>query len=275
MAFLGRKLAVAIPDTVLEEHDSPRDKTVKLGTIARTCAIFGVDVVEVFRDKGGRDESKRIRKVLEYLETPQYLRKRIFPLDDDLKFAGLLPPLRTPSHKPRVSLEDLKVGEIREGVTNADGTVEVGLDKAPLLRGKTPANRRVTVKLTSKNPLEAEVVSRDSVGRYWGYVVESNTLEEVLDDRGQFLKIATSKLGDPLRSTLPRLGSALSGARGVKFLFGSPSRGLFDIVGRSLPERVDFVVNLFAEQHVETVRTEEAISAALNLMNFLSAQMKA
>jgi methyltransferase len=270
LTFLGKKLVVAIPDTVLEEHDSPRDKTVKLGQIARTCAIFGVDFVEVFRDRGGRDESKRIKKVLEYLETPQYLRKKIFPLDEDLKFAGLLPPLRTPSHKPRVSFEDLNVGEIREGVTNADGTVDIGLDKLPTLRTRSAPNRRVTAKVISKNPFQAEVVGREAVDRYWGYVVESKTLEDVLGDSRPFLKVATSRQGDPLRTALPRLGRAVASATGVKFLFGAPSRGLFEIVGRSLREKVDFVLNLYAEQHVETVRTEEAMSAAFNLLNFLS-----
>lgn len=268
-------MAVAIPDTVLEEHDSPRDKTLKLGSIARACAIFGVDAVEVFRDKGGASESTRIKKVLEYLETPQYLRRRIFPIDEDLRFAGLLPPLRTPSHKTKVSLQELKAGEIREGVTNADGTVDVGLDRPPRLRERIAANMRVTVKITSRDPFEATVVSREAIGHYWGYTVETKTLEDVLTDRGPFLKIATSRLGDPIRTTLPGLSGAFVGAPGVKLLFGAPSRGLFDIVGRSLPERVDFVVNLFAEQHVETVRTEEAISAALNLLNFLSARMKA
>jgi hypothetical protein len=275
LTFLGKTIVVAIPDTVLEEHDSPRDKTVKLGQIARICAIFGVDAVEVFRDRGGGDESKRIKKVLEYLETPQYLRKRIFPLDEDLRFAGLLPPLRTPSHKSRVSVEDLKVGEIREGVTNADGTVDIGLDKSPMLRTKSAPNRRVTARVTSKNPFQAEVVGRETVDQYWGYVVESKTLEDVLGDGRPLLKVATSRLGDPVGTTLPRLGRAVAGATGVKFLFGAPSRGLFDIVGRSLRDKVDFVLNLYAEQHVETVRTEEAMSSALNLLNFLSHQLKA
>ena len=275
MTFLGRELAVAFPDTVLEEHDSPRDKTVKLGSIARECAIFGVDIIQVFRDEGGKDESKRIKKVLEYLETPQYLRKRLFPLDEDLRFAGLLPPLRTPSHKPKVSLEELRVGEVREGITNSDGTVDVGLDKAPLLREGFPENRRVTVKVTGKKPLRAEVVGRGDLGQYWGYVVETKSLNQMLDDPRPFLRVATSRLGDPIGSMLPSLSGALGVGRGVKFMFGAPSRGLFEIVGRPLRGRVDFVVNLFTEQHVSTVRTEEAISAALSLLNFLSAQMKA
>lgn len=262
---------MAIPDTVLEEHDSVREKTTELGYIARACAIYGVDLVQVFRDPRGRGESRRIRKVLEYLETPQYLRKRLYPLDEDLRYAGLLPPLRTPSHRAKVSLEELEEGEIREGVTNADGTVDIGLDRAPMLKEKTPASRRVTVRVASKSPLRAELASREDVKEYWGYVVENKTVEEVLGD-GRFpLKIATSRLGDPLKLVMPRLRDALNGNRQLMFLFGAPSRGLFELVGSQLRERVDFVVNLFAEQQVRTVRTEEAIFAALGLLNFLSA----
>jgi len=267
-------VAVAIPDTVLEEHDSLREKTTKLGFIARTCAVYGVDVVEVFGDPRGGGEPGRIKKVLEYLETPQYLRKRLYPLDEDLRYAGLLPPLRTPSHKARVPLQEVEVGEIREGVTNADGSVDLGLDGPVLLEGKVHANLRVTARITSKNPLQAEVVGRETAGQYWGYVVEVKALEAVLSDPSS-LKIATSRLGDPVRTMLPRIRNDVGKAAAVKFLFGAPSRGLFEIVGPSLRKRVDLVLNLFAEQHVETVRTEEAMSAALNLLNFVSDQLKA
>ena len=85
MTLLGRRLAVSLPDTVLEEKDSPRDKTAKLGLVARACAMYGVDVIEVFRDPGGKGEGPAIIKVLQYLETPQYLRRRLYPLDDVLK----------------------------------------------------------------------------------------------------------------------------------------------------------------------------------------------
>ncbi len=275
MTLLGKRLAVAIPDTVVEEHDSPRDKTVKLGSIARACAVYGVDVVEIFVDDKGRGESMRIKKVLEYLETPQYLRKRIYPLDEDLRYAGLLPPLRTPSHRPKVPVEALVIGEIREGVTNPDGTVDIGLDRAPRLRDRTTADRRVTVRVTSKNPLTAEVIQRKEVEEYWGYSVESKTIDEVLGDARFGLKIATSRAGVSLQTQLPLLRGALARTSSVMLLFGAPSRGLFDIVGQSLNERVDCVVNLFAEQHVETVRTEEAVYAGLNLLNILSFSWKA
>jgi len=269
MALLGRRVAVAFPDTVLEERDSPRDKTTKLGLIARACSIYGVDVIQVFRDDRGRGESTLIKKVLEYLETPQYLRRRLYPLDDMLRYAGLLPPLKIPSHKPKVPLEKLAVGEVREGVTNTDGTVDIGLARNPRLQGRTGINRRVTIRIVSTTPLTAELIQRDQVNEYWGYSLETGTAEWVFSDQRFGLKVATSRFGNSLQSSIPSLRSAILKAGSVKLIFGSPSRGLFDIVGPELARRSDFVLNLFADQHVETVRTEEAIFAGLNLVNML------
>ena len=267
----GRRLAVSIPDTVLEEKMSPRDKTAKLGTIARACAIYGVDIIEVFRDRRGSGEGEAIRRVLEYLETPQYLRRRLFPLDETLKFAGVLPPLRIPSHKPRVPLDRVAPGEVREGVVNPDGTVDVGLERAPKLLDDSPEGRRVTVRITTTTPLTARVVGRDEVGGYWGYSVETRQLDEVLGDPRFKVKIATSRLGTPLTQALGRLRTLLEGGDGTKLLFGSPSRGLFDMVGPDLGRKVDLVLNLFPGQQVETVRTEEALFAGLGAVSLVSA----
>ncbi len=272
MALLGRRIAVSIPDTVLEEKSSPREKTAKLGLIARACAIYGVDVIEVFKDPGGHGEGASIRRVLEYLETPQYLRKRLFPLDEMLKYAGILPPLRIPSHRAKVPLASLSKGQVREGVVNQDGTVDVGLDVPFRLTAAGPPGRRATVRISSGDPPVAEPIRREQVREYWGYMVESKTLPEVLTDPRFALKIATSRLGEPLRESLGSLRAAVQGADGVKLIFGSPARGLFDIVGRDLGVRVTAVVNLFPEQKVETVRTEEAIFTGLGLVALLSAE---
>jgi methyltransferase len=272
MALLGRRLAVAIPDTVLEEKSSLREKTGKLGTIARACAIYGVDVVEVFRDEGGRGEGALIGKVMEFLETPQYLRKRLFPLDESLRFAGILPPLRIPSHKALVPLDRLKTGEVREGIANQDGTVDVGLELPARLRGGAKPGTRVTVRVETVRPLSVTLADKSQVSDYWGYRVEKNSAEGVFADPRFELKIATSKLGDSLASKVGALRAGVASSRDVKLVFGSPSRGLFEIVGHSLVSRATFVINLFTEQHVETVRTEEALMAGLSLVNLLSAE---
>jgi len=272
MALMGRRLAISIPDTVLGEKMSPRDKTAKLGLIARACAIYGVDVIEVFRDRRGRGEGEAIRRVLEYLETPQYLRRRLFPIDETLRFAGLLPPLRIPSHKLYIPLDKIAPGEVREGVVNPDGTVDVGLDEAPRLLERESPGRRVTVRIDSLKPLKAKVVGRQEVGVYWGYTVELKGLDEVLEDSRFGVKVATSRLGTPLPRALNRLRTLLGEGNGVKLLFGSPSQGLFEMAGKDLDRKVDLILNLFPGQQVETVRTEEALFAGLGVLSLISAE---
>jgi methyltransferase len=272
MTLAGKRLSIAFPDTVLEEHDSLREKTVKLGQIARACSVFGVDDVLVFRDPRGRGEQGLIRRVLVYLETPQYLRKRLFPIDESLRYAGLLPPLRIPSHKPKVPVESLRPGDFREGAVLEDGaTVDVGLERPLALRQRAGRPGRVTVKITSVAPLQGVLADRSQPREYWGYAVEDRSVEQVLSDPRFRLKIATSRLGAPLVTCLENLRAQVEGSEGIMLIFGSPSRGLFDLVG-DLPRRVGLVVNLYPEQHVATVRTEEAVSSALYLLQVLNIQ---
>ncbi len=270
MTLAGKKLSIALPDTVLEEHDSLREKTVKVGQVARACSVFGVDCVQVFHDPRGGGEPGLIRRILEYLETPQYLRRRLFPLDESLKYAGLLPPLRIPSHKPKVPVENLRPGDYREGAVLEDGlTVDVGLDRPLTLRQAVGRQERLTVRITSVAPLQGIPADRSQVPEYWGYSVEDRSVEQVLSDSRFGLKIATSRLGEPLAKCLGDLGEQVRTSESVMALFGSPFRGLFDMIG-DLPRRVSFVVNLYPEQHVATVRTEEAINSALYLLEVLA-----
>jgi predicted SPOUT superfamily RNA methylase MTH1 len=273
MTLAGKRICVAVPDTVLEEQDSVREKTAKLGQIARYCSIFGVDAIRVFHDPRGRGESSFIKKVLEYLETPQYLRRRLFPLSEDLRYAGLLPPLRIPSHKPKVPLGRLQEGEFREGVVLADGfSVDAGLDRPVALRKKETPQRRITVKITSASPsgVGGVPVDRRDVTTYWGYSVDVSGTGALLADQAFPLKVATSRYGDPVGRVARGLRIDLQGSGGVMLLFGSPSRGLFETIGKDLRSRVNYVVNLFPGQNVVTARSEEAILSALYLVGLLA-----
>jgi predicted SPOUT superfamily RNA methylase MTH1 len=272
MTVSGRQISVAFPDTILEEHsDSLRDKTAKLGQIARTCSVFGVDTIQIFRDPRGRGESALIKRILEYLETPQYLRRRLFALDESLKFAGLLPPLRIPSHKAKIRIEKLRIGEFREGVVLTDGlTVDIGFEKPLTLRYKVAVNKRVTTRVTSVAPLEGVLSDREHTGEYWGYTVEVKGVDEIMSDSRYSPKIATSRYGTPLSTSLGQLREAIQASRGVMIIFGSPSRGLLDMI-KNLRQRVPFVVNLYPEQHTVTVRTEEAMSSGLYLLEVVDA----
>ena len=86
---------------------------------------------------------------LEYIETPQYLRKALFPRSDALKYAGLVNPLEGDHH--------LKVSEwckYREGVIirrpvkeNRGSWADIGLNKNCQVNLMLQENTRVTVKL--------------------------------------------------------------------------------------------------------------------------------
>lgn len=273
MTLSGKRICVALPDTVLEEQDSVREKTSKLGQIARYCSIFGVDTIAIFHDPRGRGESSFMKKVLEYLETPQYLRRRLFPLSDDLRFAGLLPPLRIPSHKPKIPMGALRPGEYREGVVLTDGTsVDAGLDRPVTLSRKEPPQRRVTVRITSSSQSRAEgvAVDRREVKEYWGYTVQVSGPGNLLADPAFPLKVATSRRGDPVTRVARSLRIDLQESTAVMLVFGSPSRGLFETLGKDLRNRVSYVVNLYPEQNVVTARSEEAMLSALYLVGLFS-----
>jgi predicted SPOUT superfamily RNA methylase MTH1 len=196
----------------------------------------------------------------------------LYPLDEDLRYAGMLPPLRIPSHRAKVPLAKVPLGQVRDGVVNPDGTVELGLDVPFRLEGQSKAGRRITVRVASVDPPVAELVSRDKVGEYWGYAVEMKSIDQVLSDQRFRLRVGTSRFGRPFMSERARLEAAIKGGGGLKLIFGSPSKGLYDLVGRDLDRRVDVVINLFPEQNVETVRTEEAILVGLGLVSAIYAE---
>jgi predicted SPOUT superfamily RNA methylase MTH1 len=273
MTLAGKRVCVSIPDTILEEQESLREKTAKLGQVARYCALFGVDAIRVFHDPRGRGESSFIKRVLEFLETPQYLRRRLFPLSEELRFAGLLPPLRIPSHMAKVPLGRINAGEFREGVVLADGfSVDAGLDVSVALRKKETPQRRITLRVSSvsNSRIEGVPVDRRDVTTYWGYSVDVSGTGSLLADPAFPLKVATSRHGDPVTLVARGLRTDLQGSGAVMLLFGSPSRGLFETVGKDLRSKVSYVVNLFPEQNVVTARSEEAIITALYLVGLLA-----
>jgi hypothetical protein len=218
-----------------------------------------------------------IAVLLEYMETPQYLRKSLFKIEPRLQFAGILPPLRTPHHPLNRKAVNLKVGEYREGVilseTKEGLLVDIGVERPALLREKQfVVGKRVTLQIVKAGEhVEAQAMSCE-VPSYWGYkvTVERNSLRQLFE-YGKFdLSIGTSVKGSKWLSVAGEVAVKLKKADTVLVVFGSPTRGLYEIArdeGASLDELADFVVNTIPFQGTETVRTEEAILATLAILN--------
>lgn len=278
-----RKISIAIPASVVSDTPHLREKTSKVGLIGRAAAIFGVEEIIIYRDMPNLNQKAEINLIstlLSYMETPQYLRKKLFKLKPELQYAGVLPPLRTPHHPLGRKLADLKVGEYREGVAAAkvkNGTlVDIGVEKPALIQdAQITLGKRVTVKIASLNDkISACLVNRQEIPYYWGYTVTTwNDFFGKLVKSGRFdLKIATSKYGVNITDIKERIAEKWMNAESVLIGFGAPTQGLYEIVkreGLELESVVDFVVNTVPRQTAETVRTEEALIASLAVFNCL------
>jgi len=206
---LDKKLVVAIPASVISDTTHLREKTSKVGLIGRAAAIFRVNEIVAFPDNPKIKQSVEIdliAELLAYMETPQYLRKRLFRLEPRLRYAGILPPLRTPHHPLNRKIRNLKVGEYREGVVlskTTEGTlVDIGVEVPALIRDKQwVAGERLTVKIAKVGEeVEVQTAERHEISDYWGYAVkvERNSLTKLIENGTFDLTIATSRKGAKL-----------------------------------------------------------------------------
>ncbi|MGN6349103.1 MAG: putative RNA uridine N3 methyltransferase, partial [Candidatus Nitrosocosmicus sp.] len=128
------KLDLAIPDSFLYGVVSEIDRTFKVFQLSRALSIFRIDNLLIYQDKiikPKKNEIDFLITLLEYLDTPQYLRKKIYPKLDSLRYVGKLHPIRSPHHKDRIGIKNIKSGEVRVGVLEKKDNqlfVDVGLD---------------------------------------------------------------------------------------------------------------------------------------------------
>jgi predicted SPOUT superfamily RNA methylase MTH1 len=279
----AHELCVAIPASFVSDVPHLREKTFRIGLVGRAVSIFRVDEVIVFTDMPKTDQSRDINlisTILAYMETPQYLRKRLFKIQPELQYAGVLPPLRTPHHPLANRTADLKIGEFREGAvmgySKEDKLVDVGVEQPALVAGvKLQTNTRVTVKITGlgKQP-KAILANHKEIKTYWGYRV---TVSQV--PFGQMVKkklfdlvVATSHRGKSIDTIMDELVKSWKQSHKILLAFGASTQGLFEIAMHErlkLEDLANFIVNTIPDQGTETVRTEEAVYASLAILNTL------
>ena len=196
------KLSVAIPESALSDESLKIDKTRKISVLARACAIFKIDTIYVYQEGNKKTDPGLMVMILRYLETPQFLRRRLFPKMNDLKFAGVLHPLKIPSHNTPVNSKKIKAGDIREGIvvsSKGEKFVDVGINQLIRYYGNNNANgKRVTIKFKEGYPkLSIKDIDRSEVPEYWGYSVkERANLFSILSEwKGNI--IITSRKGKP------------------------------------------------------------------------------
>ncbi|MEA1904614.1 MAG: RNA methyltransferase [Candidatus Hadarchaeota archaeon] len=274
-------ISVLLPSSLAVDAPDLRQRTLKVGLVGRTLAIFRVDRVCFYNDddpkvRDQEAQAKLIMKLLRYLEAPQYLRKHLFPRTRELRYAGVLPPLRTPHHPLRG--ERMGEGDYREAfvlkVDERGSLLELGLTEKGTVSERLEPGKRLTVRLgrrLGKGRRAVTIKSREEIDEYWGFeVTRAGTLAEAIDRLKASCVIGTSRRGQNLYEGIERIKS--NNPSSVAVVFGGPYWGLYEICDRQGVDAgkiFDVMLNTIPRQGTSTVRTEEALTASLALLNVL------
>eukprot|EP00743_Colponemidia_sp_Colp-15_P005948 GILK01006394.1.p1 GENE.GILK01006394.1~~GILK01006394.1.p1 ORF type:complete len:372 (+),score=46.71 GILK01006394.1:45-1160(+) len=282
-------VSIALPDTIINNAQSPELRSHLVSQIARAAAIFNVDEIVIYREtpvnKIGQkqmahqfDPALFFARNLQYLETPQYLRKSFFPVHPDLRNAGLMYPLDSPHHM-RID-EQVKY---REGVvldrptSSGEGSwVNCGMRKDVKIDKRLKTGVRVTVEILQekKRYVQGRAVSpstpKEQDGLYWGYQTRvAETFSQLFTSHlypdGYDCTIGISEKGKNVES-LPKLPQF----KHLLVVFGGLT-GLEDSVGSdetmkesNLERLFTFHVNSTPLQGTRMVRTEESVLISLS-----------
>ncbi len=270
-----QQMSIAIPDSLFQDESTLREKTLKASFIARGAAIFGVERIYIYRDASRNyDRDYEIaRRILQYAETPQYLRKILIPKNPDLEYVGIISPLRTPHH---AKFQGLHEGDLREAALifqNGKIVADVGAKELATYEGRGQPGDRVTVRIDSTKPLQVSASQRPE-GFYWGYEVRrAPTLARFLRSANFELVILTTRKGDLITEKWPETLAKVKEVLRLCICFGSPEAGIDAMLAQDGAKFSDFskalVLNMFPNQNVETIRLDEAILGTLSILNTL------
>jgi len=273
-------LSVAIPDSSLIDSKSLLEKSLRVAQFARSFSIFRVETVYVYHDVSSsvrKNDLTLITLLLEYLDTPQYLRKLIYPKMKLLQYAGMLTPIQSPHHKKFIRASEVQGGETRVGVLMRDGgtwVVDVGLDRTIPFIGSAAIRRKANFKLSvQKGHLVAEEIHgkvRDI--QYWGYHINCiQTLSEITKGHSDVKFLITSRRGKPISLIHQSLANSFKDTSEVVVIFGSPRKDAREIVNKIDSNIVNssLSVNMFPLQSTNSVRLEEALLGSLAIINSL------
>ena len=270
-------LWVAIPDSSLSDEQTKRDKSVKISQFARCCSIFRVKRIYIYHDSLSQfesDDSDLLKTILRFLDTPQYLRRVLYPKMPQLEYAGILHPIKAPHHRPQEDIRHVKGGDVRTGVIvkiKGQPFVEVGLGSLIPFFGQGFEGKKVNAKFTSPYPnLKTIEAAEEDIYEYWGYEVkEVPSLVKLLASVENTEVVVTSRKGSYFKNVQPKFAERANNVHNILVVFGAPKHGVHEILAKegASAKPYEYVVNMFPNQGTETVRLEEAMLGTLAILN--------
>ena len=270
-------LWVAIPDSSLSDEQTKRDKSIKIAQFARACSIFRVTRIYIYHDLLSQfesDDANLLKTILRYLDTPQYLRKILYPRMHQLEYAGILHPIKAPHHKPLEDIKMISAGDIRTGViakVKGQLFVEVGLGSLIPFTGQGFEGKKVNLKFIAPHPNLRAIEAREAdIDRYWGYEVKDvPSITRLIAGLENTETVITSRKGSYFKNVEGKFIERIRIVQNLLVVFGAPKHGVHELVAKEGGDlkSVGFVVNMFPDQGTETVRLEEAVLGSLAILN--------
>jgi len=263
-----KNLSIVIPSNIFSDIPNLREKTVRVANLVRTLIIFRINNLIIF-EYIKRD--KKLIKLLRFFNTPSYLRKYLFPIDKDLRYIGVAPPIRPLFEDSN----EFKLGLVLKNYENFS-LVELGLQSPVKIENEKLKEKQI-VKLIKRN--NKWLIDKESKFYYNFEIYEEKDLIKLLTEykKKKSLIIATSKeLGLKGKvidlNLLNEIKEVSRNFSNIIVLFGSPKEGLYEIFqnfSSNLDEIADYIINIFPNQGTVTVRTDEAIFGFLSIFNLI------
>jgi len=270
-------VVVVIPASNVSILPSLREKTEFAGELGRALAVYKVNDVIIYDDEFAEEgDADLLATLLSYLQVPPYLRKRIGPITQELRYAGLLHPLNIVTHNP-LNKPPAR-GKLREGVVvvswGMTAKTFIGLKNLCFTEStrELKPGERILVKIERVKPMKCREVRPEEIDEYVGYRV-LRAGDDIIDAIKYFdsVIVLTSKRGESfskhgLRKTLI---SEATRRRGLILLFGNNRLDFDEIVGKEKFAILKPIwrVNFIPGQGVLSVRTIEALHATLAQIN--------
>lgn len=287
-------ISIALPGSVIANAQTPELRAYLAGQLARAVAIFRADEVIVYTDTPRREVGSEdkyavfLARILQYLETPQYLRKTMFPMHNDLKNVGLTAPTDMPHHVRAEEWCKFREGVVLKRPTKEGSKVSwvnVGLSKDVAIDTAIQPGVRVTVELDEatkdfkimRGTAVPPTAPRNKEGLYWGYQVRlASNLAAVWSESpfgGYDFSLGTSQHGTNIIEDrewrLPDFKHGLivfGGLGGMEEVVENDES--LQIAPSEVANLFDSYVNICPDQGSRTIRTEEAVLIAMSSLQF-------
>lgn len=289
-------LKILVPISTVSIKQSQVLRLITIWEIARAAAIVRCTHLLFYKDLEVKDREivTLIEKTLRYLLTPPYLRKKVIPLDPQLRLVGILNPLALPIHYRR---DDPVLGSVRLALIelkNDTVVAHIGTDKPCTMIDVKASDLNLVnplqfVEVVSLSPLLCKLVQEDNVKIYTGFKYRFyDSLKEALyQECRDSVLIEFSKFGMDAKKALRSL-RAIASKQKINILctvFGSPSMDASEILAKENGTDISSYaksqlhahylrINAVPYQGVRSIRTHEALYLALAILNLILFDLK-